>query len=398
MPLLLSDSLVIVTKFLQILLWISIPALFVGMLITTVIHYSNKRKKAKKKEEQSFIFEEGGSYSGYDDISLVPSGFYSAGSKQEIKRLMQHLSHSNARYIAMKKDFTVLHEKYQKLQQVNYNEPETIKIKTMGTIHTGFQQTPGEQVNNTIQLDESEKKELLAELNQLNKAYEDLEKANSSLQEQLNAYSTDETKVTAIIQKWEQEKIELKKQISEHEYLKDVVEEKKLQINFLQQQLEQRIKNHRLVEQQFRELGIKLMETTEQLEIKQQSTQEFQSTLHDKEQEIIYLKEVLQGSTDNAGQMETTIREMEDRHSKLSVEVEEKNSLISNLQAQLLFTSEAKIKLEEKLEKNQSLFKGLHKKLSDILEEEIAVSPVIAMKPVYKQENIDGQVTESAVQ
>ena len=85
------------------------------------------------------------------------------------------------------------------------------------------------------------------------------------------AYSSDENKTTAVIQKWEEEKAELKKRISEQEYLKDVLEEKKLQISFLQQQLEQRIKNHHLVEQQFRELGIKFMEVKEKLEIKEQT-------------------------------------------------------------------------------------------------------------------------------
>jgi hypothetical protein len=53
--------------------------------------------------------------------------------------------------------------------------------------------------------------------------------------------------------------------------------------------------------------------------------------------------------------------------------------------------------LEKKLEKNNALLKGFHKKLSDVFEEEIAESPVIALKPVYSQEN-GAQLTESAIQ
>ena len=397
MSLLLSDSLVVVTKFLQVLLWISIPALFIGMLITTVIHYSNKRKKAGKNEEP-FIFEDDGSCSGFDDISLVPPGFYSTGSKQEIKRLLLHLSHSNARYIAVRKDFERLTEKYQQLREKNEHYSEIKKYKTMETIHTNTQQSHDEQLHNIRQLHEIEKKELLSELNQLNTAYEDLEKDNSKLQEQLAAYSSDETNVTAIIQKWEQEKAELKKKISEHEYLKDVLEEKKLQINFLQQQLEQRVKNHHLVELQFRELGIKLMETTEQLEIADQTGKDYQAAVHEKEQEIIVLKEVKQSSTESVARMETTIKELQEQHSKFTVEIEEKNNSINDLQAQLAASNEIRSTLEEKLKRDQSLFKGFHRKLSDLLEEDNTESPVIALKPIYKQENAVEQVTESAIQ
>jgi chromosome segregation ATPase len=201
-----------------------------------------------------------------------------------------------------------------------------------------------------------------------------------------------------MIQKWEEEKAELKRRISEQEYLKDVLDEKKQQIVFLQQQLEQRIKNHHLVEQQFRELGIKFMEANEKLEIKEQSGKELEAAIHNKEQEITFLKEVLQSATANTAQLETMIKELQEESSKFSFELEVKNNLISDLQAQLAEATEAKIKLEERLERSQTFFKGFHRKLSDILQEEMPESPVIVMKPVYKQENIDDQINESAIQ
>jgi chromosome segregation ATPase len=397
--LLLSDaSLIVFLKFLQVFLWISVPALLIGMLITTVIHYNNKRKK-QKEIEQPFIFENDESCSGYDDASLMPSDLHLHGDKQEAKKIMNYLFHSNARYIAIQKDFKVLTEKYQQLQRNIYQNSETKKSETMETIHTtDLQQMSYQQIDTIKQQHDIEKKELLAELDQLTASFENLEKDNNSLRDQLNVFCQDGTGFTSMIQKWDEEKAELKRRISEQEYLKDVLEEKKQQIVFLQQQLEQRIKNHHLVEQQFRELGIKFMEATEKLEIKQQSSKEFEATVHDKEQEIIILKEILQSATTNATQLETTIKELQEQHSKFSFELEEKNNLISDLQAQLAETNEAKMKLEERLEKSQTFFKGFHRKLSDILQEEIPESPVIVMKPVYKQENIDEQITESAIQ
>jgi chromosome segregation ATPase len=267
----------------------------------------------------------------------------------------------------------------------------------METIHTDLQQIPYEQVHSTQQEYELEKRELLAELNQLTISFENLEKDNINLREQLNVYCDNGTGFTSMIQKWDEEKAELKKRISEQEYLKDVLEEKKQQIVFLQQQSEQRIKNHHLEELQFRELGIKLMDANEKLEIKEQSIKEFQATVHDKEQEIIFLKEVVQSAAAKAVQLETAIKDMQEQNSKFSFELDKKNDLINELQAQLTEISEAKIKLEERLERSQTFIKGFHRKLSDILQEEIPESPVIVMKTVYKEENKE-QFTESAIQ
>ena len=376
--LLLSDaSLIVFLKFLQIFLWISIPAFLIGLLITTVIHYNDKRKKQK--------------------ISLLPSNLY-LGDKQETKKIMNYFFQSNARYIAIQKDFKMLTEKYQQLKG-NINKNSDIKnIETMETIQTDMQQLSYQQIDSICRQHEIEKKELLAELDQLTKSFENLEKDNNSLRDQLNVYCESGTGFTSMIQKWEEEKAELKRRINEQEYLKDVLDEKKQQIVFLQQQLEQRIRNHHLVEQQFRELGLKFMEANEKLEIKEQTAQEFQAAVDAREQQIVVLKEVLQSATANGAQLEATIRELREQNSNISFEVKEKNYLISDLQVKLAEANETKIKLEERLERSQTFFKGFHRKLSDILQEEMPESPVIVMKPVYKQENTEEQITESAIQ
>ena len=129
----------------------------------------------------------------------------------------------------------------------------------------------------------------------------------------------------------------------------------------------------------------------------QESIQSEKKTIHDKEQEIVFLKEVVQSATASAAQLEATIRELQEQNSKFSFSLEEKDELIKGLQAQLTETNEGKIKLEERLEKSQAFFKGFHRKLSDILEEEMPESPVIVMKPVFKQESTE-DLTESAIQ
>ena len=266
--LILSDaSTVIFLKFLQILLWISIPAFVIGMLITTLIHYRNKRRRNERMEDGPMLIETSGkAFSGYDDFSLLPQEIYLPNNKQEMTGVIHQLFHSKARYIAIRKDFDTLSKKYQRLHINDHSNSETNKQKSMETMKTDIPQNVNVQMENITREFEAEKKQLHDELSQLNTAYENLEKENASLQEQLNAYSNDD-KFTEVIHKWEKEKAELKRKVSEQEYLKDVLEEKKLQITFLQQQLEQRIKNHHLVEQQFRDLGVKFMEVKEELEI-----------------------------------------------------------------------------------------------------------------------------------
>ena len=396
MLLLLDASLFVFFNFLQVFLWISIPALLIGMLTTTVMHYRDKRKK-QKSLEGSLIFKGEGSITDYSDVSLIPLDLFLHGDKEESRKIMNFLSQNNARYIAIQKDFKILTEKYQQLQKSNIQNFATKKNKTMETIHRDLQQISYEQANSIQQEYELEKKELLAELDQLTISFENLEKDNISLREQLNVYCDNGTGFTSMIQKWDEEKAELKKRINEQEYLKDVLEEKKQQIVFLQQQIEQRIKNHHLEEVQFKELGIKLMDANEKLEIKEQSIKEFQATVHDKEQEIIFLKDVVQSATVNAVQFEKTINELQEHNSRSSFELDKKNDLIKELQAQLAETNEVKIKLEERLERSQAFIKGFHRKLSDILQEEIPESPVIVMKPVFKEENKE-QFIESAIQ
>jgi len=396
MLLLLDASLFVFFNFLQVFLWISIPALLIGMSITTVMHYRDKRKK-QKSLEGSLIPKNEGSSADHGDVSLIPLDVFLQGDKQESRRIMNYLSQSNARYIAIQKDFKILTEKYQQLRKNNSQNFATKKNKTMETIHRDLQQISHEQANSIHQEYELEKKEMLAELHQLTISFENLEKDNISLREQLSAYCENEAGVTSMIQKWDEEKAELKGRINDQEYLKDVLEEKKQQIVFLQQQLEQRIKNHHLEEQQFRELGIKFIDANAKLEMKEQSIKEFEATMHDKEQEVILLKEVVQAATVNAGLLEATIKNMQEKNSKFLFELDKKNILITELQAQLAEINEAKIKLEERLERSQTFFKGFHRKLSDILQEEVPESPVIVMKPVYKEENKE-PFTESAIQ
>ena len=95
--------------------------------------------------------------------------------------------------------------------------------------------------------------------------------------------------------------------------------------------------------------------------------------------------------------MESLVKTLKDQNESISSLLQDNSTLIESLREQLATSNEKKAELEIRLEKSQSYFKGLHRKLTDILEEQTAESPVIMMKPVFVQEQ-DKELPGSAVQ
>jgi chromosome segregation ATPase len=379
--LILSEGyLFVFTKFLQIFLWISLPAIFIAMLITTIMHYKNKKRKKITASEND---------ADHDNTPLQ-------GLSDKGNDIVHQLYYSNAKCIALRKDFETLEEKYATLLTSFNTISGNSKNDSMENLQKELQQTLQEQINNIQQQHKAEKDELQAQVDELNEILLNLRDENISLQQQLDIHSTDDTKVSAVINKWEDEKYEMKRRLGEQEYLRDVLDEKKYYIDFLQKQLEQRIKNHHLVEQQFRDLGIKFLEVKEALEKKEQNDEEFNSALNTKDKEINSLQEIILAKTDHTTQLENSLANIEEERSKLVADLEGKEQKIKSLKEQLENYNEMKSQMEDKLEKNQQVFKGFHRKLSDILDSNSA-SPVVLMKTVY-QASEESQFNETATQ
>lgn len=388
-----ESSLFVFIKFLQILLWISLPAIIVGMLVTTIIHYNKKRRKAKKKAGGEAVDDD------MTPVFFLPDVVDLPASVTSTNKLMHQISYSNAKIIALQKDLDELQERYQSLLTDNgRTSSENSKNDFMEKLQRELQQTLQEQIDSLKHQYEFEKTELQENVKELNATIRNLEHDNRVLHEQLAAYSSDNTEAAVVIQRWEDEKYELKKRISEQAYLMEVLEEKKLQIEFLQNQLEQRVKNYCQVEQQFKELGLKFMAVKEELEIKQQQDQQFQSVIDGKDMEIRSLQDIIVAKSDHIKELENSMTHFGEQNAKFAAELAAKEETIINLQKQLEEACELHNQTKERLEKNQQLFKGFHRKLSDILDDEVSGSPVIVMKPMYQQTNENDQFSETAVQ
>jgi chromosome segregation ATPase len=315
-------------KFAQILAWIILPVLLLSIAITTFLHY-RKRKKNKnaivdpEDIENNFILAspelfnhsiKDGEYVYFDHSGLI----------REYKNRMFY---NHARYVALRKDYAALEAKYLKKSKQDYMKN-----------HNNVQLSP---TDNTILAGDyvSDTKELSDKLEQLNRAYQRLEQENRFLQEQVSLQTATDDEKSKILNRWKEECASLMNQVTERDYLEELLEEKKAQISFLQNQLEQRIKNQHQADQNRQQAMAELQQQKEEID----NTQAY---------------------------FENVLRETKEKNELLNAEMADKRDEIAALKQQV---SDERSKLqfvEQRLAANKQLLRRLHKEFSSCIEEE----------------------------
>ncbi|HUM65980.1 MAG TPA: hypothetical protein PLV32_09050, partial [Chitinophagaceae bacterium] len=115
-------------------------------------------------------------------------------------------------------------------------------------------------------------------------AIRSLEEENKLLQDQLAIQNASGWEKDVIVERWKEENRSLRDKVAEHQYLQDVLDEKKTQADYLQYQLEQRIiRQHELVNEKSR-LQEELAESRNQYKILTQLNNNLEKELlHQKE-------------------------------------------------------------------------------------------------------------------
>jgi chromosome segregation ATPase len=134
-------------------------------------------------------------------------------------------------------------------------------------------------------------------------------------------------------------------------YLKDLVEEKKLEVAFLQSQLESRVRKQHEAEGEKEKMKI-----------------EWEAALAEKEQLISYA--------------ENQLGELKQQNELLNAAVADGNDRVLSLSNQLEEEQARVITMDQKLQANRQLLQRLYKEFTTCLEQEEA-SPVIPMQPAY---------------
>jgi len=382
-------------KFIQILCWIILPVLLLAVLLTVFLHY--RKKKIEKTEAENgdeelmhaspelLGYTKGdGEYVFFDHSSLI----------SEYKK---RLSYNHARYTALHHDFEKLETKYAMLASYATTVLINQKNINMENLHDSMPQNMETEINKMTENYAAEKKELLSRLEQMKNSYQNLEHEHELLLEKVSMETITDEEKTAIINRWREENIALKDKVAEQEYLKEVIEEKKVQIDFLQNQLEQRIKNNHQSDTQRKQVLADLEQsknanesTLKQLESvktelmrQQEDRNKLQMVLNEREELLAERQQLLASKLDHITWLENTLHEFKEQNEILNASVADSKDLISAFQEQLSQEQLRTQSIEQKLLSNKQVLQRLYKDFSAIIEEENGQSPVIALRPDY---------------
>ncbi len=143
-------------------------------------------------------------------------------------------------------------------------------------------------------------------------------------------------------------------EVSEQLYLKDLLEENKAQVAFLQAQLEQRVRKQHEAEHNLLE--------------KEKELQEKQQVIHAKEEHIAFA--------------EGQIKELREQNELLNATVADNNEKAEIYYQQLQEEQSRVASMEKKLVANKQLLQRLYREFSSCMEEEEA-SVVVPLRPAY---------------
>lgn len=382
-------------KFIQILCWIILPVFLLAALLTIFLHYRKKKKEKIENENGDEEFMHGspellgytkgdGEYVFFDHSSLI----------SEYKK---RLACNYAKYAALHHDLEKLETKYTMLAQYTIGIINNKKNNNMENLHVSTSSDIEKEINKMTAEYEAEKKELLARMEQLGKSYQNLEQEHQSLLEKVSMETVSDEERTAIINRWREENIALKDKVAEQEYLKEIVQEKKIQIDFLQNQLEQRIRNNSQEENQRNQLLTNLEELKNanenaqkqiealkmELNQKQEESNKLQMVLNEKEGLLAERQQLLTSKLDHITWLENTLHESKEQNEILNASVADSKDLIAAFQEQLSQEQLRTQAIEQRLSSNKQMLQRLYKDFSAVMDEENTQSPVIALRPEY---------------
>ena len=384
-------------KFIQILCWIILPVSLIAVMLTVIFHYKKKRTgiaDAEKMDEsltqaspEQMGFTRGdGEYVFFDHSALIG-------------KFKNRLSYNHARYTALRHDFEKLETKYSGLASYVTKKFITNKTTGMGNTYEQMPMAMQEEIAKLSAAAKVEKEELLAKLERISQSYKSLEDENQSLQDQLKIQTGTDDEKNIILYRWKEENALLKEKVAEQQYLHDVLNEKKTQIEFLQTHLEQRIKNNHQSEQQLLQITTVLEETKhihandvqalkEELLLKQEDADKLQIVLCGKEEQLEERQHLLASKLEHITWLENTLQETKEQKEILNATLAGSKDQVSALQEQLLREQLRKQAIEQKVSIHKQLLERLYNDLSPFVNVENEQSPVIALRPEYKnQEN-----------
>lgn len=332
--------------FLQIVLWIAVPGTIIAIIVTTILHY--RRKKALLHEPEPEFIE--GRLFMAGDMGQLPDWLASGNPENTslLKKYEQEVRRYKDNYSTLEQDYRSLEEKYTDLLNKAYHNDQS--------------------GNDAMEQLHQEIKQYKLKIAQLQQALDFREHNNESGENNSAGDPMELHDLRIKFAQLEEQNSQLKEQLEETQYLRDLLDEKKAQTEFLQQQLELRIKNYHLLEKQTSSAVAELAQLRE-------SAGEFdgkeQALLVDLEQK----QEAIRGQAEHIQKLETTLEELHQQQSSLQSIIDEKQEAIHQLQNGMAKEQEKVKDLEGKLELTNQLFARIYAELSKSMDAGLAQVP-----------------------
>ena len=305
-------------RFFQIVGWIILPVMMIAGGLTTYLHYRRK-KRLQAEDDTPFEFEllsppESIHYKRSDGEYIL---FDHSALFRKYKRM---LTYNRARYTALRHDFSALATKYSSLVTKGQHPSEDMHSTStsrrnrltsvnpqISTLNSTAMQPYNESMNQEEEINllrqvfEAERLHWQSQMAELNDSYCRLEQENQLLMERKNIENAPDDERQALLAALKDEKEKLLDQIFEQAYLAEVLEDKKSQIGFLQEQLEQRVIASHQAE---RDRQLAMEERNGLQQELQQKEIEFSAQLSRQEQVITLLHEELAAERERARMLE----------------------------------------------------------------------------------------------
>ncbi|MGC4034499.1 MAG: hypothetical protein QM764_00970 [Chitinophagaceae bacterium] len=383
----------IVKDYVGILLSICLPVIVLSAGLVVWLHYRQKKRKAALAALDSSKYSATFPLSvtaPADEVSLSPLA-------QEdkiglVKECRKQLSRSKAKYLALKHDFNATQKNIAQSENespANFDHMENLNEK-IAVYEKQIQdlQNKLEVLETVIPVQDEayflrqalrEKDDEITFLKQQSGiATSDTPRSDGFNFENLTA--TNDKINNEYVRKIEQlqsEKAEADRKLSEQDYIREAYTQSKLQVEFLQNQLEERIKNYNHAEQKTKELSKSLQEAlakageyegkvaflTQQSESKYHELEHLQFNSDQKDAEIHRTKEELQTRTSQVTHLENLLAEIKEQNSMLNISFTESQNSISILKEQLAREQQHIHQMEDNLLKNRQLFERIYRDL-----------------------------------
>lgn len=261
--------------------------------------------------------------------------------------------------------------------------------KSAQTESEELQRYYAKQVDELGQQYKTEKTDLGSQVHLLHAQIQQLKDENIALQQKIQAngdqkygnYEQQIKELQLLLSKAEEEKAALKSKITDQQYLQDLLQEKKLQIDFLQNQLEQRIRSFREVEKEAADKAAQVQLTQsqkenfereihalrEELQQQREEVNAWQQAVERSREESRQYQDNLRSKTGHIENLERNLHEVQQQQAVLQLVLDDKQNMITGLQESLHREQQKTKDLENKLITNNQLLSKIYGDLSKSL-------------------------------